>query len=123
MKTDTSCMLPVLGCLEAAQKFIQEKTGKVVPAWNASNDRQKEFLAFYGQFIGKLNVPELENKASEQVSVINDWLKARGYDIQLKDSGGPDGFAVASILDVLMKWIAEGAKTSVKGQDGKTYPA
>ena len=123
MKTETSCMMPVLGCLDAAQQFVRAKVASP-GGWNAVNNMQKEFLAFYGQFVGKLRVPELSNKASQDVKVINAWLKSKGYDIELKDEGkGVDAFYVASILDVLMKWFFPGVKTNIEGVDGKTYPA
>lgn len=47
MKTETSCMLPVLGCLDAAQRFVRAKVSSP-SGWNAVNSMQKEFLAFYG---------------------------------------------------------------------------
>ena len=115
IKTQTSTMLPVLGCFKAAGEFIGE-----LLAFEATNNAQSAFLTLFQDKLPEVDklTEELKSIADKDVSVINAFLKEAGFDIQLDPVS--DGFAVASILDVLVKWLEEGKKTTIR--DGK-YPA
>lgn len=121
-KTDTLTMLPVLGCLKAAEEFIA-KEKNMVGVWTPRNESQKEFLDRYQEFLSVLEkLPDiLKRKASWDVSEINSWLKENGFDIKLNPCSG--GFAVASILDMLVEWLEVGKPRDVRSaRNGKTYP-
>jgi len=115
VKTQTAVMLPVLGCLKAAGEFIGAPLEFV-----AKNDTQTEFIKRFEDKLPEVDklTEELKSMAHKEVSVINTFLKENGFDIQLDPVS--DGFAVASILDVLVKWLDKGRKTTIR--DGK-YPA
>jgi hypothetical protein len=125
VKTGTQVVLPILGCLKAAEEFLADKMGwgerKV--EWTPQNENQYQFLQ---RFLASKPVvnqlgENLKYMADRDVEVINAWLKANDFDIQLSPESG-DSFAVASILDVLVHWLTEGNVTSFSYQD-KTYPA
>ena len=124
MKTETQVILPILGCLKAAEEYLQgevwqqDKDRK--PIWTPVNDQQKEFLEDFMRYAGLVDSlgDNLKRKAHCSVEVINAWLKENGFDIQL--SPPPPGsrtFAVASILDVLVEWIEKGSKTTIHSAD------
>ena len=121
--TETTCVMPILGCIWAALKYLSERRfkGKFLPV----NDAQRHFVRKYGHLIKEVDkIAELECKADQDVEVINAWLKHKGYDIKLSQSVGKDGFAVASILDLLLEWIEPGTKSNITGlRTGKSYPA
>jgi hypothetical protein len=115
--SQTSCMLPLVGCLDAAEKYLG--LGRV---WRTINSKQQ---AFYDLFmipgrreIGR--VPELESIASHNSIEINDFLRTRGFSIKLEEFDRPDHLALASVLKVLVEWLSKGVVTSVR--DG-AYPA
>jgi hypothetical protein len=114
-KTQTSTMLPVLGCFKAAGEFI----GKPLE-FEAINNAQGAFLALFQDKLPEVDklTEELKSLADKDVGVINAFLKEHGFDIQLDPVS--DGFAVASILDVLVKWLGEGKKTTIRNGN---YPA
>lgn len=119
MNTSTLTMLPVLGCLKAAEEFLGQE-GK----WTSVSEAQESFLKRYRAFLPMLDKLSgvLRRKASKDVSVINDWLKENGFDIHLPETTG--GFAVASILDVLVEWMQEGKECEIRSAiSGKMYPA
>jgi hypothetical protein len=73
-------------------------------------------------------IPELESIADPDKEVVNAFLREKGFDIQLDAKDPPTdplgiyGFAVASIFDLLLKWIRPGTKDSVLCNN-KTYEA
>jgi len=115
-KTQTLTMLPVLGCLQAADEFL----GTLTP--QAMTDIQKQFLSLYWDKLAETKqLPELEWMADTAVQTINRWLKAHGFSIQLDDTG-PGSIAVASILDVLEEWEKKGTETVLRTDRGE-FPA
>lgn len=121
LKTQTLCVLPILGCLAAAKAHLEGKKG-IPPTLTPVSDQQSEFLEMFGDLFAQLHgVPELESRSDDDVKVINAWLAERGFDIQLPPTSDPKGFAVASILDVLLKWLHEGKKTVITGKGGAEY--
>jgi hypothetical protein len=128
IKTGTQVVLPILGCLKAAEEFLAEHEGwaKVMRnvIWTPSNEDQYQFLK---RFLAAKAVVDalgdnLKRKADRDVSVINKWLKDNGFDIQLRQESERRAFAVASILDVLVEWLNEGEVTSIYNKKG-TFPA
>jgi hypothetical protein len=115
LKTSTLCVLPILGCLVAAQDFIGEKY--LAPV----SDEQNNFLEMFSDLMECIpSLSELESLADKESSVINKWLKDKGFDIQLPEAGD-GGFAVASVLILMLKWIRDGKRTSITGQAGEEF--
>lgn len=106
MATQTSTVLPVLGCLAAIEDFIHATMSKAEPCnWISKTSPQIEFLREFREFIsGTRNLDFLKSKADFKVAVVNQFLRENGFTIQLKSTDQPGSFAVACILDVLLKW-------------------
>lgn len=120
--TSTLCVLPILGCLKAAEGHMEEAKG-LVPEISPVTDKQSGFLEMFEDLMMAMGgIPELESRAHDDVKVINGWLKERGFDIELPDDADPETFAVASILDVLLKWLNEGRRTNITGAAGGDFP-
>ena len=102
----------IVGCLKKAEEITGKDT-----VWNAKNEIQKRFLTKYPDLKDLvLNLKEVEAEASYDVNVVNKFLKNQGFDIQLNPLSNPQSFAVASTLDLLVKWVKEGAKTHLEGK-------
>lgn len=114
--TSTLCVLPVLGCISAAKAYLEGKLN-IPSELGPCSDEQLEFLEMFEDLFPKLaGLPELESRADQDYKVINAWLSERGFDIQLPPAGG-DTFNVASILDVLVRWLHTGKKTAIQGRE------
>ena len=117
IKTDTLSIFPVLGCLRACEEWMgSEQT------WTPVNERQTEFLEHFieGMDVADMLGSSLVRKASDQISVINDFLSANGFpELKLTVEPGPAGFCVASVLDVLCEWLKEGSKTTISNGKGE----
>lgn len=122
LKTDTLCVMPILGCLSAAQKYLakMEQGSDIVPV----TDKQDVFLKNFYKAIPSLSqVKELTSMADKNASVINAWLKSQGFDIQLTEINDSNAFSVASILKLLVEWLAIGDDIQIKGKrTGSLYP-
>jgi len=112
-KTDTLVVFPILGCLQAACDYLGYDA-----EWVPVNDEQTQFVELFLEHLKVIDDLDcLERKADRDASVINNWLKERGFNIELRPVA--DGFAVASILDVLVKWLKEGDKAFVENDNGR----
>jgi hypothetical protein len=114
--TQTLTMFPVLGCLKAAEEWL----GKEL-YWNVVNDDQQEFMdLFYEK--GMDGIPklgeELRRKAAPDIDTINNWLAENGFEVKLTVDPGAGGFAVASILDVLVEWMKKGSRRKITNELG-----
>lgn len=116
-KSITLTIPPILGCLKAAELYLSDRKVE----WTGASDAQKLFVEMYAGRIPEVEkmADVLKSIADSKSSIINSWLKENGFDIRLNDRGS-GGFAVASILDVLMEWVDEGKKTDIVVCD-KTY--
>lgn len=93
--------------------------------WNsvAGNCLQEQLLHLFanrGELLSILNGEEFAACASREVSVVNEFLRANSFDIQLEEDSG--GVAVASFVRLLMKWREPGTKDSIRAIDGNYYP-
>lgn len=118
--TKTLCVLPVIGCLQAAKEFLDLPEGD---HFKAVNDEQQEFLDLFGERVddAAFSLGELRRMAHRDASVVNAWLRENGFTIQLPSNGDRE-FSVASILDVLCEWLEKGDAITV-GNDKGTFPA
>jgi len=115
-KTDTLVVFPILGCLQAVSDFLGYGA-----EWIPVKEEQTQFLELFMEHIKDVDGLDcLERRADVSVGPINAWLRERGFDIQLNPVD--DGFAVASILDVLVEWLNEAQKVSIHADKGGEYP-
>jgi hypothetical protein len=114
--TETVCMVPLVGCLNAAEAELGASR-----QWNVVNDAQRRFLAeFFDQGRREVkDLPEIESIASRDFRVVNRFLEERGFHIQLSAYTPPD-FGVASILKVVVEWLTKGQVTAIRSNQ---YPA
>ena len=119
-KDNTRCMVtyPIVSAVLKAEEFLKSADG-LSPA----NDAQKTFIdQFYNSCKGDIpNIKEIESIADTNVKNINDWLKERGFSIQLSPIG-EGGFGVASLLDLLSQWATKGNKASVITEEEEYFP-
>lgn len=111
----TACFYPIVGAMLGATEYLNTKD------WNTINETQAEFLEkFYLRSTAEAaSMENIETRASTIASELNDWMKERGFSIQLEDFQDGD-FGVVSILDVLVEWVAKGVRRPLMHQ-GKEY--
>lgn len=120
MATQILDVLTIIKCLDVAEeKFL--KPGRV---WRPKNDSQARFLTLYNTYRADVvEIEDLKAKADRDVGVINRWLSENGFNIQLNPIPVPEGFAVASILDRLVRWLAQADEVGPKIRvGGRVYP-
>jgi len=88
--------------------------------WHTVNSTQRVFLEGFFTKAARVEsrvIPEIESIASWEAEVINQFLRERGFAIQLapfsKNPAMPE-FGVASVLDLLIKWLHPGRETTLK---------
>jgi hypothetical protein len=97
-------------------------------SWQARNAMQARFLQeFFAPCREEsLSIPEIESIASFSADDINRFLRERGFDIQLAPwhaDNRQKEFGVASVLDLLVKWLKPGDETKLKAVNTQLYPA
>lgn len=114
--TDTLTIFPILGCFKAVEDWLNGEQ-----KWTPVTDLQAHFLEHFIEYIEQVDALDgnLERRASNIVEEINGWLKERGFDIQLDKLPGRRDFYVASILDVLVKWLKKGDKEVLNTSKGQ----
>lgn len=120
MATQILDVVTIIKCLDVAEeKFLTP--GRV---WHPKNDSQARFLSLYTAHRGNVaGMQDLKAKADRDIGVINRWLIENGFSIQLNPIPDPMGFAVASILDRLVRWLAQASPIDPKIRvDGRDYP-
>lgn len=88
------------------------------------NEQQKIFLERYMQDKNALKAfssDELRTWVSMDADELNAILRKEGFGIQL-DSFRPTEFGVVSILDVMMKWLHEGQRSSITVETKEAEP-
>ena len=118
------CLLPVAGCLEAAEEVLG-----LDRKWEPANcfaepttlKKQIALLDVYERLRKVIpGLSEINSIASLDYTVINRFLKEQGFTIQLDPCDGE--LCVASVLDVLVEWIEVGDITKVY-RDKQEFPA
>lgn len=104
----TAVLLPILAALTIAQEKLS------LEKWIPTNAQQTILMNEYYPNIAdlkKLSPKELSSCASTNFDEVNSFLKERGFTIQLdKTNAKPGDLAVASILDIALKWKVQGKK-------------
>lgn len=119
--TTTTCPLSIVAALLAAETMPGMGRGRV---WQSDNDDQAAFLnQFWGQTRAEMIADLMDAIASWDVSVVNKFLRDRGFTIQLNEL--PDNtFAAAAVLDLLVEWVVRGTATTFMSETtGQQYPA
>lgn len=116
----TAVILPILSVISIAEKEFLGVGGK----WSPCNANQAILLDQYYPKKNQLSLispNEMKSIASQDLSVVNRFLKENGFAIQLDERKDAD-FAVASILKIMLEWKKEAKKCSFT-RDGKEYTA
>ncbi|KXK08765.1 MAG: hypothetical protein UZ21_OP11001000317 [Microgenomates bacterium OLB22] len=110
---------PIIAALQAAERM--PGMGGAGITWTGSNDVQTRFLTeVVGPGYKHVAGLPIESLASKSVDEINAFLAARGFSITLRPIG-PQDFAVATILDLLVEWLNEGTRDIIRTPQGE-YP-
>jgi len=123
-KTQTSCVLPIVGAIQACE-IAPVNAGSDLQ-WTAVNSPQIDFLEMFEDLRGLVgDIPELTRMASFDVEEVNAFLRDNGFDIQLLGTlnRARGDFATASILDLLVEWLEAGTETEVETPKGEVFPA
>lgn len=103
---------PIVAALWGAFGYIEAPSIRNV---RAVNDQQAVFLERYMQdkeVLKAFSPDELRTWVSKDADELNGILKQEGFGIQLNPFR-PTEFGVVSILDVMMKWLHEGQRSSI----------
>lgn len=90
------------------------------PGWSGKTDAHHYWLRYLPNYaaIPAGLVPELEGRASTDIAAINNWLRERGFTIQLPLTSDPLAFGVAAISDLTVQWSRPGTAQSYYGHAG-----
>ena len=116
--TQTLVVYPISSAVREAALFL-----KKIKSITATNDTQRKFLdEIYPECKEDISrIEEIESIADIDCKKINEWLRKRGFSIELHPFGS-SGFGVASVLDLLGKWAIKGKKWAVETEDGEYFP-
>ena len=113
------CYLTLIGCLKAAEEAL----GSTEKNWTAINAEQRFLLTEKNKLTHDaellLSDEEFARIASRDAEVVNKFLEDRGFDLRASDGD----LVVASVLDILVKWVKEGELSTVLTQNGTIYDA
>jgi len=116
MGTVMAVYLPMVHALKKGREYLSAKKD-----WKPVSAEQEDFLEYARQAENKLNLfsdKELAGIASNSAREVNDFLRRRGFDIQMEQ---PDrGVVMASALEVFLKWLHAG-KCVKMISEGKKY--
>ena len=121
LSTQVLSVLPTLGCIAEAHKYMEDHL-EIPGSLNPSSKRQSDFVDLFGSVLGEIkNFSELQSFASDNVNDINAILAKYGYDIELPPPSNANSFSVASILDLVLKWMYEGKSTVISERYSGAY--
>lgn len=104
MKSIIGSFYTLSACIDKIPLSLEE--------WKAKNREQELYLKIYKNCMGA-KIPEIESRISVgDVTPINEFLAKRGFDIKLEPIEERD-LAIASVLEIMLKWLEAGAKTDV----------
>ena len=121
--SSTTTIYPIITALVKAEDMLGPKR-----SWRALNPMQTRFLQdFFAPCREESrSISEIESIASFSAEDINSFLRERGFTIQLapwRNDNRGKMFGVASVLDLLVKWLKPGDETTLTGVDKQEYPA
>ena len=103
---------PIGACLEKVEQLVGERM------WVPINEIQSTYLrALYYRTRG-VNLDVVESMASFSAQEVVNWLAKRGFTIEIEPFN-PLQFGLASVLDVLLRWIEGNAERhTISSGDG-----
>jgi hypothetical protein len=98
---------------------LEDETGPLT--WHPSNDEQRQFFGWMTEHADQIKqLSNLTAKAARDYSVLNQFMVEHGFDPLFSPF---DGVGVASILDMLVKWLYEGVvQTVFRANTHEPYP-
>jgi hypothetical protein len=114
----TSCPLTIVSAVRFADTILGPQRN-----WDPANEIQKMFINDYLKPYGDVpaSLKEIESIAAYEAAIINEFLRRKGFSIQLDDFS-PNEFGVASVLDLFAEWIHEGDEAIVFTPDQRQFP-
>lgn len=109
--SSTVCLAPILAALMAAQNFVISDKPFSKPVFKPNSLIQEYFFSNYWPLrseIDKFLSKDIKSEASKDVEVVNGFLTANDFNIQLTDLHDPSAFYVASILKIVLTWKEKG---------------
>jgi hypothetical protein len=90
--------------------------------WNPVNEQQRRYLEIFVIARTEIgSIPEIEARGSFVAEVLNAFLRAHGFSLELEPFA-PDEFGVAAVFEVVLAWLENGKAHTIVRADGKTYP-
>ncbi len=89
---------------------LKELQDKLQSPWRGINERQQAFLARFMPLASQFTnypVGSLTARVSNSAEVLNNLLKANGYDIRISQLP-PNGLGVVAMIDLLLHWQEAG---------------
>jgi hypothetical protein len=124
MKSHTVTIPPIIAGVHKGQRAIEDRHHTTITWIDENSDAQKKFLPLYAETIYQIHelMPELETIADTDVTVINEFLEAKGFDIRLEAFRDEHSIGTASVLDLLLKWKRGGTRAEID-KNGVKYDA
>ncbi len=126
--SNTVALYPVVGALVAAMKIGKARGPFCAGSGNKDHVAlQEDFLKNYfvngSEALSFFSPEEMQYMAALNAGEINDWLKSKGFNIELSPFTDADQFGTASVMDVTVKWVTEGEDETlhVKRDDVDRY--
>jgi len=90
--------------------------------WTSTNDTQRIFIDGFLDPCRGENIPEIQSLASREADALNQFLREKGFSIQLQPFAKNE-FGVVSILNLLVEWMTTGTITVIHTNGaGKEFP-
>lgn len=114
-ESQTCVTWPIVAALVEAEKILG-----INRIWQPQNSLQQIFLReFFQACRSKASgLSEIVSRSSFEVAVLNQFLKSKGFSIQLQPFG-PGEFGVVSILNLLVEWMIKGQRRTIETSEGK----
>src|SRR5579883_1828827 len=117
----TTVVYPMITALVKAEEIIGPQR-----QWEAVNEQQRQFLRDFFQPARQesASLEEIESIAAFSAEEINHFLRERGFQIQLRPfqtSGKRKEFGIASVLNLLVRWLEPGQERTLTGPDQRPY--
>lgn len=120
MGTQTAVLHPIMQALLKSEEFLGRD--RVWTPVNATQDRFLSDIFPTETELGNFSAAEIRSWVSWSADELNGILQKEGFGIRLQPFD-KNTFGVASILDVLIKWLSRGTKTSLLAENRKEYCA
>lgn len=123
----TATLTPIIAALVKAEAILGANR-----VWLPSNQGQSRFLERFSQRRGEIAMTLVNPSAGEPLKVasiasyraedINQFLARKGFNIALQPFTTTGEFGIASVMDVLVKWLHPGRSIQLMAANKQTYP-